>query len=336
MHSSFSPIVHATQDDSRLSKNDLALRFAYLRHIYANSPVCFPGEERLCKLARLGRDAYQQAKRNLLRYGWITQTERRDKNGRFAGWLVTVHFVPMNPDQTGGTAAPITADGFSGSEEEPFSSEEKTHSTSSTTPQVIYLPAPPAQCVFPEESPEKNVLGIACSRFNGTGQGDFLPPISKKRPTRPSPTPTPSRREQLELQRRLDRDSTAAPAVYVVRRIAQEASQVSASPALERIGKETSPTVPVETIAQIERQRAEGIAAGTIRNPVVYRKYLMGLAARGEYVPPPSPQAQAAKLNTTREYIETIDRARRECVQEDCADLFAEARKDPRLRRLFI
>lgn len=66
----------------------------------------------------------------------------------------------------------------------------------------------------------------------------------------------------------------------------------------------------------INAQLRDGMASSKIKNPPAYKRTLLQLAERGEYVPPGAQQRNSVDFEKTRQYIQDIDAAREKCSKE--------------------
>jgi hypothetical protein len=312
----FAPTTYAAIDDFRLTKDDLALYLAYLRHIRADHPVCWPGQERLCQVSRLSRDLYRRSKRRLLDFGWISQTPRRDDQGRFSGWLVRVHFTPA--DQNGGSATPIRdrsgfntvdalpVDGGNGAQQDVFLRRENTLTMEPPDhPEAVpcvSLGANYRKPHFPESS-------IVLEPVDPEALLSECPTIDANTP--PHTIPCVEAKAQSQQTRQHEKQTSKA-AIRVTDPDADSTATRTEPVFIVRKTPEASTHTPLQAIphmVEIDRQVEEGLRAGAIRNPAAYRRTLIRLDLAGQYQPP-GRQAPVAviHLERTADYLQQTAR----------------------------
>lgn len=96
----YSPFPHDLARDSRISLQAKGLFAVYGSFVSVTDSTAWPSEGHLCKLCGgINPQTFRKYKRELLRSGWISQTQRHKENGQYTSVLVTRYYSPMmNPD----------------------------------------------------------------------------------------------------------------------------------------------------------------------------------------------------------------------------------------------
>lgn len=241
----FAPIPVTFATDPTISTSAKAAFIALASHRDYRTGTCWPSIARLAGQTGLSDETVSRALLELESTGWISRQVRRAKNGRWNGYLYTVHMEAQPPGNQELEPIP-TAPGFSGTGKDWQEQEPKNHNEKEHTPTTDQIPEAPTPCVSPSV------------------------------------------------------DEKPAKVVYLVRK----------TEATKDIGQ--------AILDAINRQVTDGTEAGKIHNPAGYRRTLLSLAAKGEYVRPETAQASSSsRTDETRQWLDAFDRERQAQTDED-------------------